>query len=201
MTPTISTKPITKQELEKLFEEQQAVFTQLVSEGVKYRPRADFFVGTAKIATLIYPNFESFDHMCTAFDQASWFPKIIRSDESILFLDVECDVISKKNGEVVQSDVFLCLKVSNTNLMYHAAPYYINPEVKYPTWNDDYELTEANVFSLTDIISSLYVSVSKANNPLDSQVVFNYLEDNGFELDFHFPWNKNVFEAIEKQSL
>jgi hypothetical protein len=192
-------KVLTKEQQHELFEEQKAVFSNSIVEGEKYRPRADFYAAGCKVATLIYPAFENKADMARRFHQAAWFPKVIRADESILFLDVTTEVVNKTTSIPMESDVFMCLKTSPQKISHEASPYYMNPDVEHPVWNHDYELTEENVFSLSDIIASLNFAITDARHNLNSEVLISYLEANGFEIDFHFPFTSQTFMAVENE--
>lgn len=196
-------KILTKEQLKELFEEQKAVFSDTVSQigddgkSTKYRPRADFYTTGTKVATVTYPSFKDASDMATRFDQAAWFPKLIHADESILYLDVTTEVVNTKTGIPIDSDVFLCLKTSTHNLEWEASPYYMNPDVEYPVWNLDFEVTEENIFSLHDIIASLNFAITNGRHNLDIHVVMNYMQANGFEIDFHHPFVADTFRVIE----
>lgn len=190
-------KLLSKDQLHEIFEEQKAVFSSMMEEGEKYDPKSDFYISGKKVATLTYPRFADTSEMTKRFHQAAWFPKLIRADETILFLDVTAEVLNSKNGTTMDSDVFLCIQTSPQMMRHEAAPYYQNPDVKYPVWNTEYELTEDNVFSLQDIIGSLNFAITDGRHNLDVMVTFDFLKANGFEIDFHFPFSPETFAVLE----
>lgn len=190
-------KALTKEQLQDLFEEQKAAFSDGVKNGEKYRPRADFYTTSLRVATLTYPSFQDENDMENKFHMAAWLPKLLRADESILFLDTISEVVNKKTGETMESDVFMCLKTTSRSIDWEATPYYMNPDVEYPVWNTDYEVTESNVFGLHGIIASLNFAITNPRHNLDIGATISYLEANGFEIDFHYPFNIDAFKIMD----
>lgn len=178
-----------------MFEEQKAFFVDVISNGNVFRPKAEFFYGAQRIASLTYPSFSNQDEFESAFNKGSWFPRIISADEVLLYLDISCELQVDGSIDTKESDVFLMLHASTDYLGFKAAPYHIAGGETLPTWDDSLTMSENDVYSIKPVIFALHVGITQRKHNLNEEVVCQYLETNGFTIDFYHPMSRETIRA------
>lgn len=189
-------KELSQDRVNELFDEQRAVFADTIAEGKSYRPLADYFIAGRKVASLRFPSFADYDDMVYKFHMSTWLCKTLRTDESIVYMDTTAEVQDTNTSESISSDVFLAFKTSKEEIIHAAAPYYMNPESKYPVWNQDLEMTQENVFAMSDLIDPLHFAITRTSHLMSLMIVIEFLNQNGFEIEFHSPFAPEALEYL-----
>jgi hypothetical protein len=164
-------------------------------------PRLRLYRFNETILTLTFPPLAQDQTRIHQMKMAEFIAACVPSTGATFIIDSDIEVTNALGEEVTMNAMFLMF-ASDQGCSAAAYPYSIHPEVEGLIWQDDNSITSSDIISsqpnLVDFAANLFFIPSGI---VVWKYYFQYLEANGFKIEWTPPFDINYVSLLTRETL